>query len=362
MKRLNWQSDSQYADLVATGCPTIGALAELRGVPTATVIHRLKAGLVVAAATDASLRRPPIAATKRRSTLLNAHQLAAIESLGFDSVRALSMSSALAEGTIYNRLRRGWTVEAAISTPARITEPLAAEKLAELHELGFASAGEVARAAGLTLTLVWSRWVRRNWPLTRVIEEPVRPLLIESKAERGLREEAERRTRIRTCVRCRLNAPIGDYRRSAQSSNGRLRVCGSCLSFSIIEDRYGLDREAYDDLWRQQQGRCFGCATDLAASTCRVHVDHDHRTGVVRGLACAFCNWTLGDFRDEPKHLLAAVGWLDANPGVAQLVQGEPQRSPGGDPRGYTLWRDHCMSVDDLRLLLASQGRNVSTF
>jgi hypothetical protein len=42
----------------------------------------------------------------------------------------------------------------------------------------------------------------------------------------------------------------------------------------------------------------------------RLHVDHDHATGVARGLLCHSCNTGIGSLRDDPKLVIAAVRYL----------------------------------------------------
>lgn len=41
-----------------------------------------------------------------------------------------------------------------------------------------------------------------------------------------------------------------------------------------------------------------------------LHVDHDHTTKAVRSLLCFACNHGIGNFRDDPALLLAALEYL----------------------------------------------------
>src|SRR5213593_4753145 len=72
---------------------------------------------------------------------------------------------------------------------------------------------------------------------------------------------------------------------------------------------YGMTQEDFWALLAKQEGRCAICRTDRPP--CRVpgesvwHVDHDHKTGRVRGLLCFNCNAALGHVRDEVARLLA---------------------------------------------------------
>lgn len=57
-----------------------------------------------------------------------------------------------------------------------------------------------------------------------------------------------------------------------------------------IAKRYGITVEQHDALYAAQGGRCGLCDAAIVQWDKHTHVDHDHATGVVRGLLCRFCN------------------------------------------------------------------------
>ena len=72
---------------------------------------------------------------------------------------------------------------------------------------------------------------------------------------------------------------------------------------------YGINDDQYYELLRSQGGVCAICLKTCLTGQ-RLSVDHDHKTGLVRGLLCHNCNHGLGKFKDDPELLLAAAKYL----------------------------------------------------
>ena len=68
--------------------------------------------------------------------------------------------------------------------------------------------------------------------------------------------------------------------------------------------------ELYARLFAEQGGECAIRGCKRRPRTRRFHIDHDHRTGVVRGLLCNNCNRGLGRFKDSVVLLEAALRYL----------------------------------------------------
>lgn len=62
---------------------------------------------------------------------------------------------------------------------------------------------------------------------------------------------------------------------------------------------YGITPEQYEELLDRQGSVCAICRQPPRRG--RLHVDHDHRSGRVRGLLCHLCNRAIGALRDDPQ-------------------------------------------------------------
>lgn len=89
--------------------------------------------------------------------------------------------------------------------------------------------------------------------------------------------------------------------------------------------QYGLSSTDIDKILDRQQGKCLGCNNDLPLTRERGKtfvVDHNHKTGEVRGLLCNLCNRTLGFVKEDKQRLyqLAAYLELDRTKPVLYLI------------------------------------------
>lgn len=66
----------------------------------------------------------------------------------------------------------------------------------------------------------------------------------------------------------------------------------------------------YDMLYYEQKGLCAACGK---GSRQALHLDHDHKTGKIRGLLCMNCNIALGLVNDDQKILLKLMFYLKRN-------------------------------------------------
>lgn len=75
-----------------------------------------------------------------------------------------------------------------------------------------------------------------------------------------------------------------------------------------VKHHYGLTPDQLHDLYTKQDGRCAICREpEGEKSFC---VDHDHDTGIVRGLLCGNCNHLIGHARESLVILRQAIAYL----------------------------------------------------
>ena len=72
--------------------------------------------------------------------------------------------------------------------------------------------------------------------------------------------------------------------------------------------KYNLTIEEYDKILREQKNTCKICGGLNNGSV--LYVDHNHKTGKIRGLLCRECNFSLGGFKDNSFILIKAIEYL----------------------------------------------------
>jgi len=73
-----------------------------------------------------------------------------------------------------------------------------------------------------------------------------------------------------------------------------------------LKRMYNITLEDFETLLKLQGKLCAICKEPKV-----LVVDHDHETEKVRGLLCYACNTGLGQFKDDPRLLDAAVLYLE---------------------------------------------------
>lgn len=61
----------------------------------------------------------------------------------------------------------------------------------------------------------------------------------------------------------------------------------------MIKRKYGITLNQYELMLEEQKGLCKICSLPPNKDK-KLHIDHCHTTGRVRGLLCAQCNWFVG--------------------------------------------------------------------
>ena len=136
----------------------------------------------------------------------------------------------------------------------------------------------------------------------------------------------------KTCTKCGREKPVdhfpsrkhGRFHRSAwckhchRDHNRDVHAKGYRAAWNRLK-RLGLTPEAYQLMVTAQNNLCAICGkpenrihhrTKKLADLC---VDHDHETGLIRGLLCRDCNVGIGNLGDDPARLRAAVAYLAAH-------------------------------------------------
>ncbi len=120
------------------------------------------------------------------------------------------------------------------------------------------------------------------------------------------------------CTKCGVIKELSDFHKSIAKKDGRKSACKVCSKTdnrkAHLKLQYGIDYKTYEQLLNDQNGCCALCGTDVPGrGYANFAVDHNHKTGEVRGLLCYHCNLGLGHFKDSPGLIKRAIQYLEEN-------------------------------------------------
>lgn len=136
---------------------------------------------------------------------------------------------------------------------------------------------------------------------------------------------------VKRCCMCHKWLPLENFNKGNTYWDKHQPRCKACRStkhkvekvkdysqgrVQHLKRTFGLTVEDYNNMFEQQGGVCAICG-GLPNGITKGHlgrnfsVDHDHKTGKVRGLICANCNHGLGFFKDSIEALSKAIEYLN---------------------------------------------------
>lgn len=133
------------------------------------------------------------------------------------------------------------------------------------------------------------------------------------------------------CTRCKKNKSLEEYSTYKYGFDGKKSQCKECRKdynhkrydenkVDILQrakkaqrkyrvGKYGITEEHYHQKYSYVDGQCEICSTKCEV----LSIDHDHKSGKIRGLLCNKCNLGLGHFKDDFMLLQKAINYLKNN-------------------------------------------------
>lgn len=153
----------------------------------------------------------------------------------------------------------------------------------------------------------------------------------------------------KSCGKCKVMKPFNEFHNNKNSNDGKASRCKECtksywneyykdngqkyrdrtkkwrldnpaafLDQSIRQSYKDFSLKQYNEMFEKQNGVCAICkgkeTRNRDGVVYRLHIDHDHESGTVRGLLCHHCNAGIGHFRDNVEFMLEAIQYLRDNP------------------------------------------------
>jgi len=94
---------------------------------------------------------------------------------------------------------------------------------------------------------------------------------------------------------------------------------------SYLKRTFGMTQTDYEAMLESQGGGCALCHRPPSRKI-SLHIDHDHKTGRIRGLLCGSCNNGIGLLQEDEEVLLRALDHVRSDPDTQRMIELTRQR------------------------------------
>ena len=132
---------------------------------------------------------------------------------------------------------------------------------------------------------------------------------------------------MKTCSKCKEEKQLIDFAKTGRREGLFASLCKPCSSKKAsawnknnpekrrlysrrnkLKKQYGISPEQYDEMIKSQEAKCLICEKNR-----KLVIDHNHKTGEVRGLLCNQCNAGIGYFYENPSIMKKAIKYVIKN-------------------------------------------------
>jgi len=133
--------------------------------------------------------------------------------------------------------------------------------------------------------------------------------------------------KVKICTKCNKKKSLSNFFKDKRYLGGYVTWCKVCykdygkkwaqknkcrIKHYQLKHNYGITLEEYNKILKSQNHNCALCKRPRSRFKRDFDVEHNHKTGFIRGLTCSYCNHRLMMFfRDNKQLIIKMIDYLN---------------------------------------------------
>jgi hypothetical protein len=117
--------------------------------------------------------------------------------------------------------------------------------------------------------------------------------------------------KLKYCSLCNLDKDFKEFGKHKNRKYGLADFCKECRNKKMVNQNHNLKPGTREEMFIKQNYKCAICYEHNDKFQKGLAVDHNHKTGQIRGLLCGKCNKAIGLMQDNIDILNNAITYLE---------------------------------------------------